>query len=110
MLFEMLFKISSSLCAKGLRVTQNAHFSLSMHTKQLLLVTLCDTTAGIGNHKVWQTQEQTESWNKLAPIPVVLSQIDDRSCLVYFKSEKYAFWVSLRPLGPCNKENLIYVY
>ena len=32
----------------GLRVTQNAYFSLMTHTKQLLLVTFCYTTAGIG--------------------------------------------------------------
>ena len=32
----------------GLRVTQNAYFSLITHTKQLLLVTFSDTTAGIG--------------------------------------------------------------
>ena len=31
---------------KVLRVTQNAHFSLLTHTKQLLLVTFCDPTAG----------------------------------------------------------------
>ena len=31
----------------GLRVTQNEYFSLIAHTKQLLLVTFCDTTAGI---------------------------------------------------------------
>ena len=36
----------------SLRVTQNAYFSLVTHTKQLLLVTLCDTTAGIGNLEV----------------------------------------------------------
>ena len=29
----------------GLMVTQNAYFSLITHTKQLLLVTYCDTTA-----------------------------------------------------------------
>ena len=29
-------------------MTQNAYFSLLKHTKQLLLVTFCDTTAGIG--------------------------------------------------------------
>ena len=27
----------------GLRVTQNAYFSLKTHTKQLLFLTLCDT-------------------------------------------------------------------
>ena len=27
-------------------MTQNAYFSLLAHTKQLLLVTFCDTTAG----------------------------------------------------------------
>ena len=32
----------------GLRVTQNAYFSLMTHTKQLLLVTFCYTAAGIG--------------------------------------------------------------
>ena len=32
---------------KGLRVTQNAYFSLLTHTEQLLLVTYCDPTAGI---------------------------------------------------------------
>ena len=32
----------------GLRVTQNEYFSLIAHTKQLLFVTFCDTTAGIG--------------------------------------------------------------
>ena len=32
----------------GLRVTQNAYFSLITHTKQLLLVTFSDNTAGIG--------------------------------------------------------------
>ena len=32
----------------GLRMTQNAYSSLMAHAKQLLLVTFCDTTAGIG--------------------------------------------------------------
>ena len=32
---------------RGLRVTQHAYFSLLTHTKQLLLVTFCDPTAGI---------------------------------------------------------------
>ena len=31
----------------GLRVTQDAYFLLLTHTKQLLLVTFCDTLAGI---------------------------------------------------------------
>ena len=31
----------------GLRVTQDAYFSLMTHTKQLLLETFCDTTKGI---------------------------------------------------------------
>ena len=33
---------------KGLRMTQNAYFSLLTHTKQLLLATCCHTAAGIG--------------------------------------------------------------
>ena len=32
----------------GLRMTQNAYFLLITHTKQVLLVTFCDLTAGIG--------------------------------------------------------------
>ena len=31
----------------GLRVTQDAYFSLLIHNKQLLLVKLCDTLAGV---------------------------------------------------------------
>ena len=37
---------------RGLRVTKNAYFSLLTLTKQLLLVTLCDMTAGIENLEV----------------------------------------------------------
>ena len=37
---------------KGLVVTKNAYFSLLTHIKELLLVTLCDTTSGIENSKV----------------------------------------------------------
>ena len=32
----------------GLRVNQDVHFSLLTHTKQLLFVTFCDRTTGIG--------------------------------------------------------------
>ena len=35
---------------RGLRVTQTTYFSLLTHAKQLLLVTLCDTTAEIGKN------------------------------------------------------------
>ena len=37
---------------RGLVVTKNVYFSLLTHIKQLLLVTLCHTPAGIGNLKV----------------------------------------------------------
>ena len=40
----------------GLRETQNAYFSLMTHTKQLLLVIFCYTTAGIG--ATFRTQGQ----------------------------------------------------
>ena len=43
---------------RGLVVTKNVYFSLLSHTKQLLLVTFCDMTAGIGAS--FQTQRQTE--------------------------------------------------
>ena len=48
---------------RSLRVTQTTQFSLLTHTKQLLLVTLCDTTAGIGKNGIVmhvQTQGQTD--------------------------------------------------
>ena len=49
----------------GLRVTLNAYFSLITHTKQLLLVTFCYTTAGIGasfkTHGQPTDGKQTES-------------------------------------------------
>ena len=41
---------------RGRRVTQNAYFSLLTHTKQLLVVTFCDPTAGFGAS--FQTHEQ----------------------------------------------------
>ena len=41
---------------RGLRMTQNANFSLITHTKQLLLVTLCDTTVGI--RVIFRTHER----------------------------------------------------
>ena len=37
----------------GLRMTNNASFSLLTHTKQLLLVTFCYTTTGIGSVTWW---------------------------------------------------------
>ena len=33
---------------RGLRVTQHAYFSIMAHANQLLLVTFCQPTAGIG--------------------------------------------------------------
>ena len=44
--------------SKGHMMTQNADFSLITHTKQLLLVTFCDTTAEIGAS--FRTQGQTD--------------------------------------------------
>ena len=55
---------------KGLRVTKNEYFSLLKHTKQLLLVMFCDTTAEIWNLKVGhdayadaERMERREGWN-----------------------------------------------
>ena len=45
----------------GLRVTQDAYFSLLTHTKQLLLVTFCDMLAGI-EVSFW-TDGTTEGWS-----------------------------------------------
>ena len=47
---------------KGLRLTQNVQFSLLTHTKQLLLVTFCYTTAGNGmdTHKEPCMDEQKD--------------------------------------------------
>ena len=55
----------------GLRVTKDAYFSLLTRTKQLLLVTFCDTLAGI-EVSFWTEKQKTEedgwtdrrgSWN-----------------------------------------------
>ena len=52
----------------GVRVSQDAYFSLLTHTKQLLLVTFCDTTAGnaysLRTHERTneRTDERTNGW------------------------------------------------
>ena len=50
----------------GLRVTQDAYFLLLTHTKQLLLVTFCDPSAGIEvsvrTHGRTEQTERTEPW------------------------------------------------
>ena len=50
----------------GLRVTQDAYFLLLTHTKQLLLVTVCDTLAGtevsIRKHEHTERTEQNDRW------------------------------------------------
>ena len=47
----------------GMRVTQDAYFSLMTHTKQLLLVTFCDTTKGIG--AIFWTHARTEDGGQI---------------------------------------------
>ena len=44
----------------GVRVIQNALFSLLRHTKQLLIVTFCHTTAGNGAHFWTHTRKRTD--------------------------------------------------
>ena len=44
----------------GLRVTQDAYFSLLTHAKQLLLVTFCKNTAG--NGASFRTHGRTDGW------------------------------------------------
>ena len=54
MFYKLRIRTSASprwqLSHWGLRVTQDAYFSLLTHAKQLSLVALCDTTAGIGKN------------------------------------------------------------
>ena len=49
---------------RDLRVNQNAYFSLLTYTKQLLLMILCNLTAGIGasfqTHTFGRTEEEEE--------------------------------------------------
>ena len=48
----------------GVRVTQDAHFLLLTHTKQLLLVTFCNTSAGIEvNFRTHGRTERTDERN-----------------------------------------------
>ena len=73
-----------------LRVTQIAHFSLRIHSKQLSLVTFCYTTAGIGA-RFWKhgqtdggrTDGRTDRRGSLN------SYLDIR-CLI-----KHIFWLAL---------------
>ena len=55
---------------RGLRVIQNAYFSLSSYTKQLLLVTFCDMTAGIGNSQVLQDADGRRLMEELTDVNV----------------------------------------
>ena len=45
-------------------------------------------------------------FQKVVPIPVVVSEnVTNKSYLVCVMSEKYAFWVTLRPqLDPCHQD------
>ena len=48
----------------GLRVTQNTYFALLTHIKQLLLVTFCDTHAGM-KVSFWadgRTEREPDGW------------------------------------------------
>ena len=60
-----------------LMVTKNPYFLLFTHTKQLLSVTLCDTTAGIGNSKVGHHCHRMEGGDSLKlhsqDIPIYVS-------------------------------------
>ena len=50
---------------RGLRVTQNAYFSLLTHTKKLSLVTFCDTIVGIGASFWTHGWTDTEGWTDM---------------------------------------------
>ena len=62
---------SASTCLmdpRGLRMNQSKYFSLWTHSKQLLLLTFCKSTAGIGSLKVWRDADavrtdRCEGWN-----------------------------------------------
>ena len=62
----------------GLRVTQNAYFSLMTHTKHLLLVMFCYTTAGIrasNRTHAWmdaRTHAQTEEGQTDVEVEIVI--------------------------------------
>ena len=51
---------STTRYPRGLNLTQNTYSSLLTHTKQLLLVTFCDTAVGIGGS--FQTHTYTDTW------------------------------------------------
>ena len=44
---NVIYVLPSLMDLMSLKVTQNAYFSLSTHTKQLILVSFCYLTAGI---------------------------------------------------------------
>ena len=73
---------------KGLRMAQNAYFSLLTNKKQLLLVAFCDTTAGNGA-SFWthgRANGQTDGWTD--------RQMDISNCRVTFVTEN-SFYVRI---------------
>ena len=82
----------------GLRVTQDAYFLLLTHTKQLLLVTVCDTLAGtevsIRTHERTERTEQNDGWTDRRgsrnSYLDVLGEADLFSLLTVIKLRQYA--------------------
>ena len=64
----------------GLRVIQNAYFSLLTHTKQLLLVTFCDTIAGIGVS--FLTHTWTDRCTEVASYLMISLKSNSRACIL----------------------------
>ena len=70
----------------GSRVTQNGHFSLSKHTKHLLLVTFCDRTAKIGVNRQSLDGKRTAKSESQTDVEVsIVVQI------TFFKNSKHFF-------------------
>ena len=76
----------------GLRVTQDAYFSLLSHTKQLLLVTFFDTTVGIGAS--FRTDARTDGGGRTDRHGSQNSYLDEATG---------ASKVVVRPLGPSEQ-------
>ena len=104
-----------------MRVAQNEYFSLLTHTKQLLLVTFCDTAAGIGNSEmgsdaitnaIWM--DRREGWNSYVDGKIAM---EIESPLMSQKSKKvsvddFAFYINYlyhsKLMNPCLVVNKLY--
>ena len=82
--------IHSSALPQQQRVTQNEYFSLISHTKQLLLVTFCDTTAGVSI--IFRTHGRTHGGGRTDRRGSRNSYLNECTCSFNFNLLELIIW------------------